>query len=159
VNHVVIRYHSRESAVDLYQVLPIAESPFAASTLVIKLCRVGIRSDQAMTMLRSGFAGRAANDNFVPSREPSRRPRNGGFGAPNETRKIAGSETFRVAMRLILIASLSAFVLVAVSGAFLIGLALVGLLAAGVAAFDLIRRRMPRSAAPTLWRLDRRVIG
>jgi hypothetical protein len=156
VNHAAIRYHSRESAVDLYQVLPIAESPFAASALVIKLCRVGIRSDQAMTMLRSGFAGRAANDNFVPSRESSRYPRNGGLGASNE---IAGSETFRVAMRLILIASLSAFVLLAVSGAFLIGLALVGLLAAGVAGFDLIRRRMPRSAAPTLWPLDRRVIG
>jgi hypothetical protein len=109
-----------------------------------------------MTMLRSGFAGRAANDNLVPSREPSRYPRNGGFGASN---KIAGSDTFRVAMRLILIASLSAFVLLAVSGAFLIGLALVGLLAAGVAGFDLIRRRMPRSAAPTLWPLDRRVIG
>jgi hypothetical protein len=112
-----------------------------------------------MTMLRSGFSASAANDNFAPSRGPSRRPPIGGSGGSNKTPKIAGSQTFRVAMRLILIASFSGFVLVAVSGAFLIGLALVGLLAAGVAAFDLIRRRVSRSAAPTFWPLDRRLIG
>jgi hypothetical protein len=112
-----------------------------------------------MTVLRSGFAGSAANDNFGAARDPSRRPRCGGFGASQATGKLAGSRTLRLAMRLILIASFSAFVLLAVSGAFLIGLALVGLLAAGVAAFDLIRRRMPRSAVPTPWPLDRRLIG
>jgi hypothetical protein len=112
-----------------------------------------------MSMLRSGFSASAANDNFTPPRGTSRRPPIGGFGASNKTPRIAGSQTFRVAMRLILIASFSGLVLVAVSGAFLIGLALVGLLAAGVAAFDLIRRRVSRSAAPTLWPLDRRLIG
>jgi hypothetical protein len=110
-----------------------------------------------MTMLRSGFAGsQAANDNFIPS---SRRPERGRFDAPHEDRKIARPETFRIAMRLFLIASLSAFVLVAVSGAFLIGLALVGLFAAAVAGFDLIRRHVSRPAVPPLWPLDRRLIG
>ena len=112
-----------------------------------------------MTMLRSGSADSAANDNFVPSRDPPRPARHGGIGASHKTLNIAGSETLRVATRLILIASFSAFVLLAVSGAFLIGLALVGLLAAGIAGFDLIRRHVPRSAVPTLRPLDRRLIG
>jgi hypothetical protein len=60
-------------------------------------------------------------------------------------------------MRLLLMASFSAVVLLAVSGAFLIGLVLVGLIAAAVASFDFIRRHMPNSVP--LWRLDRRVIG
>ena len=76
-----------------------------------------------MTVLRSGFAGSAANDNLGAARDTSRRPRPGGFGASHAARKFAGSRTLRVAMRLILLASFSAFVLLAVSGAFLIGLA------------------------------------
>jgi hypothetical protein len=113
-----------------------------------------------MTMLRSGFAGsKAANDNFIPSRVASRRPQHGRFGALHKDRKTARPETVRIALRLLLIASFSAFVLLAVSGAFLIGLALVGLFSAAVAGFDLIRRHMPRPAVPPLWPLDRRVIG
>jgi hypothetical protein len=112
-----------------------------------------------MTVLRSGFAGSAANDNLGAAGDTSRRPRPGGFGASHASRMFAGSRTLRVAMRLILIASFSAFVLLAVSGAFLIGLALVGLLAAGVAGFDLLRRHMPGSAVPTPWPLDRRLTG
>jgi hypothetical protein len=114
-----------------------------------------------MTMLRSGFAGsKAANDNFISLRGGSRRAHSHRrFGAPHENRKIARPQTLRIAMRLILIASFSAFVLLAVSSAFLIGLALVGLFAAAVAAFDLIRRHMPRPAVPSLWPLDRRAIG
>jgi hypothetical protein len=113
-----------------------------------------------MIMLRSSVAGsKAANDNFISSRGASRRPEHGRIGAPHENRKIARPETFRIAIRLLLIASFSAVVLVAVSGAFLIGLALVGLFAAAVTGFDLIRRHMPRPAVPPFWPLDRRAIG
>jgi hypothetical protein len=113
-----------------------------------------------MTMLLSGFAGsQAANDNFISWRDAPRHPEHGRFGAPHKNGKIAPSKTFRIAMRPVLIASFSAFVLLAVSGAFLIGLALVGLFAAAVAGFDLFRRHLPRPAVPLLWPLDRRAVG
>jgi hypothetical protein len=113
-----------------------------------------------MTMLRSSVSGsKAANDNFISSRCTFRRPEHGRIGAPHENRKIAWPKTFRMAIRLLPIASFSAVVLVAVSGAFLVGLALVGLFAAAVTGFDLIRRHMPRPAVPPFWPLDRRVIG
>ncbi len=111
-----------------------------------------------MTMLRLARAGsNAANDNFMSPRGATRCPRHGRFGAPQSHRKMVGPQTFRIAMRLLLMASFSAVVLLAVSGAFLIGLVLVGLIAAAVASFDFIRRHMPNSVP--LWRLDRRVIG
>jgi hypothetical protein len=100
-----------------------------------------------------------ANDNVICSRGASQHPEHGCFGVPHDNRQIAWPQTFRIAMRVLLLASFSAVVLVAVSGAFLVGLVLVGLLAAGVAGFDLIRRRMPRPAIPSLWPLDRRVAG
>jgi hypothetical protein len=113
-----------------------------------------------MTMLPSSFAAsKAANDNFISSRGASQRPGHGRLGAAHENRKIAWPEAFRIAIRLLLLASFSAAVLLAVSGAFLIGLALVGLFAAAVAGFDLIHRHMPRPAVASLWPLDRRVIG
>jgi hypothetical protein len=111
-----------------------------------------------MTMLLSSFAARnAANDNFISSRGASQRPRHGRFGVSHKNRKVARPQTLRIAIRLLLLAGFSAVVLIAVSGAFLIGLALVGLFAAAVAGFDLIRRHMPRPAV--LWPLDRRMIG
>jgi hypothetical protein len=81
------------------------------------------------------------------------------IGTRSKSRKIARPKTFRIAMRLPLIASFSAVVLLAVSGAFLIGLALVGFFAAALAGFDLIRKHMPRPAVPPLCPLDRRAIG
>jgi hypothetical protein len=49
-----------------------------------------------------------------------------------------------------MIAGFSAFVLGLLSGAFLLGLALVGLFAAAIAGFGLIRRHGPHSATPML---------
>jgi len=53
----------------------------------------------------------------------------------------------------------SAVVLVGLSGAFLVGLAAVGVLAAAVGSFDLLRRRLSRPAKPALAALDQRAAG
>jgi hypothetical protein len=62
------------------------------------------------------------------------------FGGP-----VPQVGTPRIASRPLLLAGL---VLVALSGAFLIGLAVVGLIAAAVGAFDLVRRRVWPAAKP-----------
>jgi hypothetical protein len=114
-----------------------------------------------MTRLLSSFAAsaarKAANDNFISSRGALQRPQHALFGVSRRNRKVARPQALRIAIRLLLLASFWAVVLVAVSGAFLIGLAFVGLFAAAVAGFELIRRRLPRPAV--LWPHDRRVIG
>lgn len=59
--------------------------------------------------------------------------------------------------RSLLIAGFSAFVLVALSGAFLVGLALVGVLAALIGCLELVRAQLCRK--PALGALDRQVVG
>jgi hypothetical protein len=59
----------------------------------------------------------------------------------------------------LLILGFSAVVLVALSGAFLIGLAVVGVLAAAVGSFDLLRRLIWRTAKPSLGTLDHQAAG
>jgi len=68
---------------------------------------------------------------------------------PLAPRRLGGpvpqSATSGIAPRPLLLAGL---VLVALSGAFLIGLAVVGLIAAAVGGFDLVRRRVWPAAKP-----------
>ncbi len=71
---------------------------------------------------------------------------------------IAKPEPFRVGLRPLVVAGFSGFVLVALSGAFLIGLAAVGVFAAAVGSFDLIGRRVWWPLR-TLGTLDHQVIG
>jgi len=70
---------------------------------------------------------------------------------------FAGSCRKRPFARSLLIAGFSAFVLVALSGAFLIGLALVGVLAAFIGGLELVRAQLCRK--PALGALDRQVVG
>jgi hypothetical protein len=76
------------------------------------------------------------------------------FGGP-----IPPTEPPRNGTQPLLIAGFSAVVLVALSGAFLIGLAVVGLLAAAISGFDLVRRRIWRPGRPSLGALDHQVLG
>jgi len=82
---------------------------------------------------------------------------------PITPRRFAGCnpqpERLRVATRPPLILGLSAVVLVALSGAFLIGLAVVGVLAAAVGSFDLLRRLLRRPVKPALAALDHQAAG
>jgi hypothetical protein len=114
---------------------------------------------QEMSMLRSSWAAwKAANDNSkIPSRGGS--ARRAGVDVVVRNPRVPSTETFRVIVRLLPIAGFSAVVLLGVSGAFLIGLAVVGVLAAAVAGFDLVRRHLHRLAGASPWRLERRPIG
>jgi hypothetical protein len=104
-----------------------------------------------MRMLRQRYRISAANDNFVG-------PRNGQPGSMPEkagpwllTRaECMRSRGFGVLLRLLLIASFSALILVVLSGAFLIGLAFVGVLAGGLAGCNLIRTRIVRAGVPIM---------
>jgi hypothetical protein len=97
-------------------------------------------------------AGKAANDNSAPARSISR-----GFGfASYRDHGFARPRPLHIGFRMLRIATFSAVVLLAVSGAFLIGLTFVGLFAAALAAFDLIRRHVGRSATTTPCPIARR---
>ena len=80
------------------------------------------------------------------------------FIPPRYGVEIAPSEPFRVGARPLLIAGFSALVLVALCGAFLIGLAVVGLMAVVIVAFEVVRR-LSRPARPPLCGLDHQVVG
>jgi hypothetical protein len=103
-----------------------------------------------MRMLRRSYRTSAANDNFVHARSAQR-----GSMPENPTpwlmtrAECMRSRSFGVLLRLVLIASFSGFILIVLSGAFLIGLAFVGVLAAGLAGFNLIRTRIVRAGVPT----------
>ena len=77
---------------------------------------------------------------------------------PHRGGPLAPSEPFRIAARPLLIVGFSVFVLVALCGAFLIGLAVVGLMAVVIVAFELVRR-LSRPARPPLGALDHQVVG
>ena len=67
-------------------------------------------------------------------------------------------QPFRLGPRSLLILGFAGIVLVALSGAVLIGLAAVGVLAAVVGCFDLVRRQIWRPARPPL-AFDRQAAG
>src|SRR3954451_9960553 len=93
--------------------------------------------------LRSAWAGgKPVNDNARSLRGVHARSSCDDSRVPRLTRKIMQPKRWAVVLRLLMLGSFSAVVLVAVSGAFLIGLALVGLLTAVIAACGLIRRNV-----------------
>jgi Flp pilus assembly protein TadB len=104
----------------------------------------------------------AANDNLIRARGARPRsaqdllrmpfiprPANAGASSPSGPR--------RRGLRPLLIVALSGLVLVALCGAFLLGLAFVGLFAAAVAAIELVRRHLRRP--PRLIAFDQPVAG
>jgi hypothetical protein len=70
---------------------------------------------------------------------------------------VARSEPLRLGPRALLIGAFAASVLVALSGAFLIGLAVVGVVAAVVAAVELVQRHLWRPAKAPAGALDHQV--
>jgi hypothetical protein len=102
-----------------------------------------------MFRIRAHFApARAANDNRVAT--PRALPRFDPWRPPQAIGNMFRPQWLRAAVRFAIIAGFSAFVLALLSGAFLLGLALVGLFAAAVSGFRLIRRHVPHSAVPML---------
>jgi hypothetical protein len=70
---------------------------------------------------------------------------------------VPSPQPLRVGVRPLLIVAFSGLILVALCGAFLLGLAAVGFVAGAVAAFEIVRRYFRRP--PRLVALDRPVIG
>jgi hypothetical protein len=77
---------------------------------------------------------------------------------PHRGGPLASPEPFRIGARPLLIVGFSVFVLVALCSAFLIGLAVVGLMAVVIVAFELVRR-LSRPARTPLGALDHQVVG
>jgi hypothetical protein len=102
----------------------------------------------------------AANDNFPACRAPVHSaqdllrmpfiPRR-----PNEV--VPPAQPFRIGVRPLLIVGFSGLILVVLCGAFLLGLAFVGVSAAAVAGFELVRRYRRRQGR--LVALHRPVVG
>jgi hypothetical protein len=118
------------------------------------------RSDHAMMRRPVISWKRAANDNFVLLRGAVRR-------SPDRARRLIAArgrvvpfgrpKPVRIAARPLLIVGFSGLVLVALCGAFLIGLAAVGVLAPAMAGVELLRRQLRRK--PPLGALDHQVVG
>jgi hypothetical protein len=77
---------------------------------------------------------------------------------PHRGGPLAPPEPFRIGARPLLIVGFSVFVLAALCSAFLIGLAVVGLMAVVIVAFELVRR-LSRPARTPLGALDHQVVG
>ena len=69
------------------------------------------------------------------------------------------SASAHLGRRPLLVLGLAALVLVALSSAFLLGLAAVGLLASVICSIELFRRRILRLARPSLALIGRRAVG
>ena len=98
---------------------------------------------------------RAANDN-VPAarvRDRSRRP----IPPHRSAVPLVRSQPLRVGARPLLIVGFSILLLAALCGAFLIGLAAVGVLAAAITGVEVMRRHLRRK--PPLGVLDHQVVG
>jgi len=100
--------------------------------------------------------GKAANDNFILDRNcigprPALRlPLVPGLVPPGGAGR---------GLRPLLVLSFAGITLVILCGAFLLGLAAVGLLAIAVCGMELVRRRVWRPVKPVLGSFDRRAIG
>jgi hypothetical protein len=120
------------------------------------------RGDHLMKRQRPRARIKAANDNSpVPGRVTARPPLDlppMPFIPPRYAVQLAPPEPFRIGARPLLIVGFSALVLVVLCSAFLIGLAVVGLLAVVIVACELIRG-LSRPARPPLGALDHQVVG
>jgi hypothetical protein len=72
---------------------------------------------------------------------------------------VAGYEPLRIGLRALLVVAFAGLILVALSSAFLLGLAAVGVFAVTVTTFQLQRRHVARPVKPVLGAFDRRAIG
>jgi hypothetical protein len=103
---------------------------------------------------------KAANDNFVipnfaAMRSAPQAPQTSAFSVGHEPSR----EPFRIGLRPLLVVAFALLILFALSSAFLLGLAAVGVLAVAIAGFRLLRRRVAGPAKPVLGAFDRRAIG
>ena len=98
---------------------------------------------------------RAANDNVPLPRAADRARRR--LRPHRSAVPLVRSEPFRIGARPLLIVAFSILLLAALCGAFLIGLAAVGVLAAAIASVELARRHLRRK--PPLGVLDHQVVG
>jgi hypothetical protein len=117
------------------------------------------RSDHAMVQRPARL--HAANDNPLPMRRAHRRATEDFLRMPfiprRPDRLTVPTEPLRIGLRPLLIVAFSGMILVALSGAFLLGLAFIGVLAGAVAGLELLRRHLRRPAR--LVAADQQVIG
>jgi hypothetical protein len=100
--------------------------------------------------------GKAANDNFILDRKRvAARP---ALRLPPIPALVRSGGAGR-GLRPLLVLSFAGLTLVALSSAFLLGLAAVGLLAIAICGVELVRRRVWRPVKPALGPFDRRAIG
>jgi hypothetical protein len=117
--------------------------------------RAGIKAANDNYPFWNRAAARPARDfSGMPFIQRRRRPR-----YPDQLRQADPPEPLRIGARPLLIAGFSALVLLALLGAFLVGLAIVGLLALVVGAFELARGQLCRPARPPLGALDHPVVS
>ena len=90
--------------------------------------------------------GKAANDNFILDRDRAIRP---ALRLPLVPDVVPSGST-ATGLRPLLVLSFAGFILVVLCGAFLLGLAAVGLLAIAICGFELVRRRVWRPVRPAL---------
>ncbi len=99
---------------------------------------------------------KAANDNFVLDRK--RVAARQALYLPPVPALVRSGRT-GLGPRPLLVLSFAGLTLVALSSAFLLGLAAVGLLAIAICGFELVCRRIWRPAKPALGAFDRQAIG
>ena len=107
-------------------------------------------------------AHKAANDNFIIRDFAAMRSAPGLPRTPAVSIgrvPVAGREPLRIGLRTLLVVAFAGLILFALSSAFLLGLAAVGVLAVSIATFQLLRRHVARPVKPGLGAFDRRAIG
>lgn len=79
--------------------------------------------------------------------------------SPTHEQTAGRSQPLRIGFKPLLLFAFAGPILVALSGAFLLGLVVVGLFATAIGAVELIRRHIVRPARPALAAFARRPIG
>jgi hypothetical protein len=122
-----------------------------------------VASDRAMFQRQSPTAAhQAANDNFIIPDFAAVRSAPGSslMRAISIGRQpVTGREPLRIGLQASLVVAFAGLILIALSSAFLLGLAAVGVLAVTIATFQLLRRHVARPVKPVLRAFDRRAIG
>jgi hypothetical protein len=104
-------------------------------------------TEPQVVFLDCAAAGTAPERPDVPMLDPT----------PGFIESVARPEPWRLGPRGLLIGAFAASVLVALSGAFLIGLAVVGVVAAVIAGFELVHRHLWRAAKAPAGAFDHHV--
>jgi hypothetical protein len=119
------------------------------SQSLVAHCRGGVsrrpeiqRSDHAMRQRPGPARRKAANDNVMLSKRRPARSATNLSPTPLHDAPRARPEPFRIGLRPLLVAGFSGLILVALSGACLIGLAAIGLVAGALGSFGLLGRHL-----------------